>query len=85
VVFHNRSINNRAFGILNFSGGDGTRIRANRVFGNPTGISIQTSTDVTVARNHAFGNTLDLQWDGLGTNTFRNNHCDTSSPPGLCH
>ena len=85
VVFHNRSINNRAFGILNFSGGDGTRIRANRVFGNPTGISIQTSTGVTVARNHAFGNTLDLQWDGLGTNTFRNNHCDTSSPPGLCH
>jgi parallel beta-helix repeat protein len=85
VVFHNRSINNRAFGILNFSGGDGTSIIANRVFGNPTGISIQSSTGVTVARNHAFRNTLDLQWDGLGTNTFRNNHCTTSVPPGLCH
>ena len=85
VVFHNRSIANRAFGILNFSGANGTRIRGNRVFRNPTGISIQGSTGVTVARNHAFGNTLDLQWDGTGSNTFRNNHCNTSAPPGLCH
>jgi parallel beta-helix repeat protein len=84
-IFHNRSRNNRAFGILNFSGADGTAINANRVRGNPTGISIQGSTGVTVARNHAFGNALDLQWDGTGSNTFRNNHCDTSSPPGLCH
>jgi parallel beta-helix repeat protein len=84
-VFHNRTTSNRAFGILNFSGGDGTRIVANRAFGNPTGISIQGSTGVRVARNHAFRNTLDLQWDGTGSNTFRNNHCDTSSPPGLCH
>jgi len=84
-VFHNRTTSNRAFGILDFSGGDGTRIVANRAFGNPTGISIQGSTGVRVARNHAFGNTLDLQWDGTGSNTFRNNHCDTSSPPGLCH
>ena len=85
VVFHNRSINNRLFGILNFTGANGTSIRGNRVFGNPTGISIQQSTGVTVARNHAFGNTLDLQWDGTGSNTFRNNHCNTSAPPGLCH
>jgi parallel beta-helix repeat protein len=85
VVFHNRTVNNRAFGILNFSGGDGTRIKANRAFGNPTGISIEGSTSVLVARNHAFGNTLDLHWDGVGSNTFRNNHCDTSVPPGLCH
>ena len=85
VVFHNRSNSNRAFGILNFSGGNGTSIKANRVFGNPTGISIQGSTGVTVALNHAFGNTLDLQWDGTGSNTFRNNHCNTSAPPGLCH
>jgi parallel beta-helix repeat protein len=84
-VFHNRSKNNRAFGILNFSGADGTAIKVNRVRGNPTGISIQGSTGVIVARNHAFGNTLDLQWDGTGSNTFRNNHCSTSSPPGLCH
>ncbi|HYY64442.1 MAG TPA: right-handed parallel beta-helix repeat-containing protein, partial [Gaiellaceae bacterium] len=39
AVFHNRSINNRAFGILNFAGANGTSIKANRVFGNPTGIS----------------------------------------------
>jgi parallel beta-helix repeat protein len=84
-IFHNRTTSNRAFGVLDFSGGDGTRIVANRAFGNPTGISIQGSTGVTVARNHALGNTLDLQWDGTGTNTFRNNHCDTSAPPGLCH
>jgi len=85
VVFHNRSVRNRAFGILDFSGGNDTRIKSNRAFGNPTGISVQGSTGVVVARNHAFGNTLDLQWDGTGTNTFRNNHCNTSAPPGLCH
>ena len=85
AVFHNRSINNRAFGVLNFAGANGTSIKANRVFGNPTGISVQGSSGVTVARNHAFGNTLDLQWDGAGSNTFRNNHCNTSVPPGLCH
>ena len=85
AVFHNRSIKNRAFGILNFGGADGTSIRGNRAFRNPTGISVQGSTGVTVARNHAFGNTLDLQWDGVGTNTFQNNHCNTSAPPGLCH
>jgi parallel beta-helix repeat protein len=66
AVFHNRSTRNRAFGILNFSGANGTSIKANRAVGNPTGISIQGSTGVTVARNHAFGNTLDLQWDGMG-------------------
>jgi parallel beta-helix repeat protein len=85
TVFHNRSVNNRAFGILNFAGANGTSIKGNRVFGNPVGISVQGSTGVKVARNHAFGNTLDLQWDGAGTNTFKNNHCDTSAPPGLCH
>ena len=85
VIFDNRSINNRAFGILSFTGANGTSISGNRVFGNPTGISIQQSTGVTVARNHAFDNTLDLQWDGTGSNTFRNNHCNTSAPPGLCH
>ena len=85
VVFHNRSNNNRAFGILAFSGANGTAIKSNRAFRNPTGISVQGSTGVTVARNHAFQNTLDLQWDGTGSNTFRNNHCNTSAPPGLCH
>jgi parallel beta-helix repeat protein len=85
VVFHNRSINNRAFGILNFGAANGTSIKGNRAFRNPVGISVQGSTGVRVARNHAFGNTLDLQWDGAGTNTFKNNHCNTSAPPGLCH
>ena len=85
VVFHNRTVSNRAFGILNFSGANGTAIIANRAFRNPTGIAVQGSTDVRVARNHAFGNTLDLQWDGTGSNTFSNNHCNTSAPPGLCH
>jgi parallel beta-helix repeat protein len=86
AVFHNRSINNRAVGIFNFSGGNRTSIKGNRVFGNPTGISVQGSTGVTVARNYAFRNTLlDLQWDGTGSNTFENNHCNTSAPPGLCH
>jgi parallel beta-helix repeat protein len=85
TLFHNRSNNNRAFGILNFSAANGTGILGNRVFGNPTGIAVQGSTGVTVARNHAFRNTLDLQWDGAGSNTFRNNHCNTSAPPGLCH
>jgi parallel beta-helix repeat protein len=84
VVFHNLSQDNRAFGILNFAAANGTSIEANRAFGNPTGISVQGSSGVAVARNHAFGNTLDLQWDGLGSNTFENNHCDTSAPPGLC-
>jgi parallel beta-helix repeat protein len=85
ALVHNLSINNRAFGILNFAGANGTSIKGNRAFRNPTGISVQGSTGVTVARNHAFGNTLDLQWDGAGTNTFKNNHCGTSAPPGLCH
>jgi parallel beta-helix repeat protein len=85
TVFRNRSINNRQFGILNFNGANGTSIKGNRAFGNPTGISVEGSSGVTVARNHAFGNTLDLRWDGTGTNIFRNNHCNSSAPPGLCH
>jgi parallel beta-helix repeat protein len=85
IVFHNRLRSNRAFGMLNFAGANGTSIKGNRAFGNPTGIAVQGSSGVTVALNHAFGNTLDLQWDGVGANTFRNNHCNTSVPPGLCH
>ena len=85
VVFHNRANNNRAFGILTFSGANGTSIKGNRAFGNPTGISVQGSSGIRIANNHAFGNTLDLQWDGTGSNTFHNNHCNTSAPPGLCH
>jgi parallel beta-helix repeat protein len=84
VVFHNLSMDNRAFGILDFAGGNGTSIENNRVLDNPTGIAVQQSTGVTVDANHAFGNAQDLVWDGLGTNTFVNNHCDTSTPSALC-
>jgi parallel beta-helix repeat protein len=85
LVFDNLSINNRALGIFNFAGGNDNVVESNRAFGNPTGISVQGSSGVTVARNHAFGNTLDLFWDGSGTNnTFVNNHCNTSTPSWLC-
>jgi len=95
VVFHNKSNSNRRFGILNRTGATGTLIKDNRTFSNtgtgvaPTegrGIGITTgSSKVKVVNNHAFSNTLDLLWDGTGTdNTFRNNHCNTSTPSALC-
>lgn len=85
VVAHNSSIGNRAFGILNDSGANGTWIRGNRAFENPTGIRVEESTNVTVARNKAFDNsTVDLSWDNTGAVMFVNNHCNTSSPDGLC-
>jgi parallel beta-helix repeat protein len=84
VVFDNLAMGNRAFGILNFAGANGTSIEGNRAFGNPTGIAVQQSSGVTVAVNHAFDNALDLSWDELGSNTFENNHCNTSVPAGLC-
>jgi parallel beta-helix repeat protein len=84
IVFHNLAQGNRAFGILNFAGANGTTIEDNRAFANPTGIAVQQSSGVAVDRNHAFDNALDLRWDGLGTNTFVDNHCNTSVPSGLC-
>jgi parallel beta-helix repeat protein len=65
-------------------------IENNRVFDNGGigqfgGILLSGSTGVTVARNEAFNNVpFDLFWDGVGANEFENNHCGTSSPPGLC-
>jgi len=94
VIFHNRSSFNRRFGILNRAGATGTLIIENRTFSNtgtgtaPTegrGIAVTTgSTGVSVLRNHAFFNTLDLFWDGTGSATFAKNHCKTSIPSGLC-
>jgi parallel beta-helix repeat protein len=83
-VRNNLSEDNRAFGILNFSGANLTVLEHNHVFDNPTGISVSTSSGVRVIGNVAFGNSPDLLWDGTGTNTFKDNHCTTSVPPGLC-
>ena len=85
IVFHNDVRNNRAVGILNIAGANETSIEANRAGDNPTGLAVQASTGVRVARNRSFDNAVvDLLWDGLGANTFDNNHCNTSAPPGLC-
>jgi nitrous oxidase accessory protein NosD len=94
VVFHNLAVNNRRVGVRNISA-NGTLIEGNRVFdtvgaGAPPdegwGIGVVgTSLGVTVVRNHAFGNTVDLFTNAPPpANTFENNHCNTSVPPGLC-
>jgi trimeric autotransporter adhesin len=90
VIFHNESHDNRRVGIRNIVSSNGTLIESNRVFDNGGagqfgGILLSESTGVTVARNKAFDNApFDLFWDGVGINEFENNHCGTSSPPGLC-
>jgi hypothetical protein len=91
VIFHNESHDNRRVGIRNILSSNGTLIENNRVFDNGSGavpfggILLSGSTGVTVARNKAFSNVpFDLVWDGVGPNEFENNHCQTSSPPGLC-
>lgn len=83
LIFGNVSVGNRDRGIrhVNSSGND---IVGNRAFDNTTfGISLVNSTGVVVAQNHAFGNGIDLATTG-GANTFEKNHCNTSSPSGLC-
>jgi hypothetical protein len=90
VIFHNESHDNRRVGIRNIFSSNGTVIGNNRVFDNGGvlqfgGILLSGSTGVTVARNKAFNNVpFDLFWDEGGVNEFENNHCGTSSPPGLC-
>jgi parallel beta-helix repeat protein len=86
VVFDNVSHDNRRFGIRNLGGANGTVIENNRSLNNAgPGIAVfLSSTGVTVARNKAFNNAPDLFWDLVGANTFENNHCRTSVPPGLC-
>jgi parallel beta-helix repeat protein len=86
-VFRNVSHDNRGLGIRTIGFTNGTVIENNRVMDNAgPGIAVLAmSSNARVVRNHAFGNTPDLFWDGTGVNnTFENNHCRTSSPPGLC-
>ena len=90
VVSRNDSHDNRRYGIRNLSNA-GTLIRGNEVehnivssLGPGRGVSVEASTNVTVTNNEASDNTPDLFWDGSGSNSFKNNECDTSQPPGLC-
>ena len=84
VLFENESVANRDRGIRTV-GATGTVINQNRTEDNPIGIGVVSSTGVKVARNRSFGNTdFDLFWDGTGSVSFTNNHCQTSSPDGLC-
>jgi parallel beta-helix repeat protein len=49
------------------------------------GITIETSTGVTVSDNRARGNSgTDINWDGNGDVKFDSNACDTSTPVGSC-
>lgn len=85
VAFNNESRGNRSHGILNrVATTTGSTIENNRVENNPTGIEIQLSSGLTVARNHAFHNTTFDLVDGGMNNAFVNNHCETSAPAGLC-
>jgi pectin methylesterase-like acyl-CoA thioesterase len=95
VIFDNQSLRNRGNGIRNVGGASGTMIENNRSFENgltpgpltgatAAGIRIGSGANVVVARNHAFDNlVVDLRSD-VATATFEDNHCNTSSPPGLC-
>lgn len=84
VLFENVSVANRDRGIRTV-GATGMVINQNHTEDNPMGIAVVTSTEVRVARNRSFGNAeFDLFWDGEGSVTFINNHCDTSIPKGLC-
>lgn len=96
VIFHNEARGNRGNGIRNVGNSSGTVIDNNRAFGNGfapnpattgttnAGIRIGSGTGILVTRNHAFENTtVDLRSD-VATATFDKNHCNSSSPPGLC-
>lgn len=95
VIFHNEARENRGNGIRNVGNTSGTIIEDNRALDNGfapsdltgttnAGIRIGSGVGIVVARNHAFDNTtVDLRRDAA-TATFVNNHCHTSSPPGLC-
>ncbi len=84
VLFENVSVSNRDRGIRTIAA-TGTVINQNHTENNPIGIAVVNSTGVKVSRNRSFGNSnLDLFWDGTGSVSFTNNHCQTSSPAGLC-
>ena len=91
---------NGRFGITN-TATDGTWIEGNRVSYNrgpwgttpyaatlkgvALGISIGTSTGVTVFDNRGRNNTgVDINWDGSGQVKFDANACDTSTPAAPC-
>lgn len=74
-------------------GGSNINIYANTANDNrpsgPTlgtaGIGVIDSALVTVSRNTALGNDLDLFWDSTGRGVrFLGNRCATSVPPGFC-
>lgn len=95
-IFHNEALDNRGNGIRNVGGASRTIIEDNRAFRNgltpgpvtgafASGIRIANGARIVVRRNHAFDNLFfDLRNDAGPGATFDNNHCRTSSPPGLC-
>ena len=95
LIFENDAFENRGNGIRNIGNASGTVIEGNRVFDNSlapgpltdgtnAGIRLMSGTGLLVARNHAFGNlTVDIRQEAASA-TFENNHCNTSTPPGLC-
>ena len=95
VIFENEAVENRGNGIRNLGNASGTVIEGNRVFdngltpgpltdGTNAGIRLMSGTGLLVSRNHAFGNlTVDIRLEAASA-TFENNHCNTSTPPGLC-
>lgn len=97
-IFGNEATGNRGNGIRNVGNASGTSIERNRVFSNGfapsaltgttnSGIRIQSGTGIVVARNHAFDNTtVDLRSDVPVPTAaiFKDNRCNTSSPPELC-
>jgi parallel beta-helix repeat protein len=95
LIFDNDAVGNRGNGIRNVGGAANTVIDGNRVFNNGSnpgpltgttnaGIRLATGTGIVVARNHAFDNAaVDIRVE-VATATFDDNHCNTSSPNGLC-
>jgi parallel beta-helix repeat protein len=95
-IFHNEALHNRGNGIRNVGLASGTIIEGNRAFRNgltpgpntgefASGIRVGSGAGIVVRRNHAFDNLFfDLRNDAGAGATFENNHCETSSPSGLC-
>jgi parallel beta-helix repeat protein len=56
-------------------------VAGNETNNNGRGIRVTGSTQDLFTENSAFGNTVvDLDWDGVGTQVFRDNHCATARP-----
>jgi hypothetical protein len=79
------------------AGGDHVSVTSSEIDQNlPTGQTIvsggvvvasfgPTPHDNAISGNTILGNAPDIFWDGSGKrNTFTNNNCQTSQPPGLC-